>query len=68
MCVGLVHKELLSQRCKTDQNRREARDWRKHALGHHAEIGLWKPLIVGIYLFAVHGLSERTTVQTSSIL
>ena len=42
MCVGLVHKALLSQRCKTDQNRREARDWEKHALGHHAEIGFWK--------------------------
>ena len=28
------------------------------------------PMVVtlGIYLFAVHGLSERTTVQTSSIL
>ena len=47
MCVGLVPKALLSQRCKTDQNRQEARDWEKHALGHHAEIGLWKPLIVG---------------------
>ena len=46
MCVGMAHKALLSQRCKTDQNRREARDWEKHALGHHAEIGLWKPLIV----------------------
>ena len=61
MCVGLAHKALLSQRCKTDQNHREARDWGKHALGHHAKIGLWKPLIVGGYeAGAARGQASRT--------
>ena len=46
MCVGLVHKALLSQRFGAE-----------HALGHHAEIGLWEPLL----LEAVRLNQEHTT-------
>ena len=34
----------------------------------HASCFCRRPVYARIYLFAVHGLSERTTVQTSSIL
>ena len=45
MCVGLVHKALLSQRCKTkvqdkgaSQTKTVERLGTEHALGHHAEM------------------------------
>ena len=34
---------------------------------YHHRVVTYNSFIGGVYLFAVHGLSERTTVQTSSI-